>query len=57
MTVLPWLQYAPGLAGLQLISRYPGTGLLDPIPGGVVMAAWAAALLLPAFIVFTRRDA
>ena len=57
VTVLPWLKYAPDLAGLQLISRYPGIGLLDPIPGGVVMAAWAAALLLPAFIVFTRRDA
>jgi len=57
VTVLPWLKYAPDLAGLQLISRYPGIGLLDPITGGVVMAAWAAALLLPAFIVFTRRDA
>ena len=57
VTVLPWLKYAPDLAGLQLISRYPGIGLLDPIPGGVVMAAWATALLLPAFIVFTRRDA
>lgn len=57
VTVLPWLKYAPDLAGLQLISRYPGIGLLDPIPGGVVMAAWAAGLLLPAFLVFTRRDA
>jgi ABC-2 type transport system permease protein len=57
VSVLPWLKYAPDLAGLQLISRYPGMGLLDPMPGGVVMAAWAAALLLPAFIVFTRRDA
>lgn len=57
VTMLPWLRYAPDLAGLQLISRYPGIGLLDPVPGGVVMAAWAAALLLPAFIVFTRRDA
>ena len=57
VSVLPWLKYAPDLAGLQLISRYPGIGLLDPVPGGVVMAAWAAALLLPAFVVFTRRDA
>ena len=57
LPVLPWLKYAPDLAGLQLLSRYPGIGLLDPIPGAVVMAAWAAALLLPAFIVFSRRDA
>jgi hypothetical protein len=49
------IELAPVLAG----GLTPATGdrLLDPIPGAVVPTAWAAALLLPAFIVFTRRDA
>ena len=54
--VLPWLKYAPDLAGLQLISTYPGLGLLDPLAGGLVMTAWAIGLLIPAFIAFNRRD-
>lgn len=56
VSVLPWLKYAPDLAGLQLIALYPGLGLLDPLPGGIVMATWAIVLLIPAFIVFQRRD-
>ncbi|ASD20848.1 hypothetical protein B7495_00930 [Cryobacterium sp. LW097] len=55
--LLPWLKFTPDLAGLQLISRYPGMGLLEPLPGGVVMVAWVVLLLAPAFVLFGRRDA
>lgn len=55
--VFPWLKFAPDLAGLQLLTRYPGIGLLDPIVGGLVMAGWAVSLSLAASIVFERRDA
>ncbi|WEO78737.1 ABC transporter permease [Cryobacterium sp. SO2] len=55
--VLPWLKFAPDLAGLQLLTEYPGIGLLDPVVGGLVMAAWAVALSAAAFVTFNRRDA
>ena len=32
--ILPVLKYLPDLAGIQLLTGYPGIGLLDPIPGG-----------------------
>lgn len=54
--IFPILKYLPDLAGLQLLTGYPGIGLLDPIPGGIVMAAWAAAATVGALIVFDRRD-
>lgn len=55
--VLPWLKFAPDLAGLQLMTTYPGIGLLEPVIGGLVMAAWAVALAFAALIVFSKRDA
>src|SRR5690606_14689972 len=53
--VLPWLRYAPDLAGLQLIGSYPGMGLLEPLPGALVMGAWALLALIPAAVLFVRR--
>lgn len=55
--IFPILKYLPDLAGIQLLTDYPGIGLLDPIPGGLVMAAWAVAAAVSALIVFERRDA
>ena len=55
--VLPWLKFAPDLAGLQLMTTYPGIGLLEPVIGGLVMAAWAMLLASAAFVVFSKRDA
>jgi ABC-2 type transport system permease protein len=54
--VLPWLRFAPDLAGLQLISPVPGLGLLDPVAGALVMATWATVLLGAAQAVFSHRD-
>lgn len=53
---IPALKYLPDLAGLQLLTGYPGIGLLEPIPGALVMAAWAFALTAAATVVFRRRD-
>jgi ABC-2 type transport system permease protein len=52
--------YLPDLAGLRLhgddpLDLFPGA--LDPVVGGLVMAAWALGLLAFSSVVFTRRDA
>lgn len=54
--VLPALRYLPDLAGFQLLTSYPGIGLLEPIPGGLVMAGWAALLGASAWIAVRVRD-
>ena len=54
--VVPVVKFLPDLAGIQLLTRYPGVGLLDPIPGGTVMAAWALLLVVASWLVFRRRD-
>ncbi len=55
--IIPILKYLPDLAGLQLLTTYPGIGLLQPVPGGVVMAGWATGLLAVAAFAFRHRDA
>ena len=56
VSVLPPLKFLPDLAGIQLLTSYAGVGLLDPLPGGLVMAAWAALLVSSASFMFVRRD-
>lgn len=53
---LPILRYLPDLAGIQLLTSYPGVGLLDPIPGGLVMFLWTVALGGATWLVFRSRD-
>lgn len=52
-----WLPDTAGrnLFGFTGDSVLPGG--LDPVPGGMVMAGWAAALIVCGSIAFTRRDA
>ena len=43
-----------------LLTSYPGVGLLAPVPGALVMAAWTLAILAilaTSCAVFLRRDA
>ncbi len=54
--VVPALKFLPDLAGLQLLTGYPGMGLLDPIPGAQIMLAWVLALSAAAVTVLIRRD-
>jgi ABC-2 type transport system permease protein len=54
--VIPALRYLPDLAGIQLLTSYPGVGLLDPVPGGLVMACWVTLLGVGAWIAFRARD-
>lgn len=56
VSMLPLLRFLPDLAGIQLLTSYPRVGLLDPLPGGLVMAAWAALFLSAATHAFVRRD-
>ncbi|MET7335124.1 ABC transporter permease [Nonomuraea sp. NPDC005650] len=54
----PLANYLPDVAGAQMIGVFQRTeGMLEPLPGGLVMTAWAAALLAVAARVFARRDA
>lgn len=53
---LPILKYLPDLAGIQLLTGYPGVGLLDPIPGGLIMMSWTAVLGISCWLMFTKRD-
>lgn len=53
---VPALKFLPDLAGIQLLTRYPGIGLLDPIPGGIVMGIWTASFGVVSWLVFRRRD-
>ncbi|MGW2183022.1 hypothetical protein ACWCXX_34175 [Streptomyces sp. NPDC001732] len=59
LTKLTPLAYGlPDMAGRKLFGGVDMVdGGLDAGPGGVVMAAWAAALVTAGGIVFTRRDA
>lgn len=53
---MPVLKFLPDLAGIQLLTTYPGVGLLDPIPGSFVMSAWALGLGIVAVWMFNARD-
>ncbi|MFC3999186.1 ABC transporter permease [Nocardiopsis sediminis] len=61
LTRLTDLAYAlPDLAGMGLFAgdtRAGADGALDPLTGGVAMAAWAFGLLAVSALVLTRRDA
>lgn len=57
-TITPLAFWLPDLAGRQLFGGdYLVEGGLDALPGALVMAAWTAALLVVAGVVFRRRDA
>lgn len=56
VSVVPVLRFLPDLAGMQLMMAYPGLGLLEPVPGAMVMSAWALVSLVVAGWVFVRRD-
>lgn len=49
--------YFPVTAGEALYTAPGFDGVLDPITGGLVHAAWALVLVASAVIAFTRRDA
>jgi ABC-2 type transport system permease protein len=54
----PLARYLPDLAGVRLFARdFAFEEALAPLPGGLVMAAWAVGLLVVSTVVFTRRDA
>lgn len=54
----PLAHWLPDLAGRRLFVGMPTVdGGLDAVPGALVMAAWTAALLGVAGVVFSRRDA
>ncbi|RII98571.1 hypothetical protein DZF93_19625 [Clavibacter michiganensis subsp. insidiosus] len=55
--LVPAVRYLPDLAGIQLLTAYPGVGLLDPVPGALVMLAWTGALGAAAALSLLRRDA
>lgn len=58
--VTPLARYLPDLAGMRMIAggdRLAIDDALAPLPGGLVMAAWTAALLAVAAVVLNRRDA
>jgi ABC-2 type transport system permease protein len=56
--VTPLAAYLPDLAGARMYLHDTHTpGDLTPVTGGLVMAAWVAALLGVAGYVFHRRDA
>ena len=54
--ILPALKYFPDLAGIQLLMPYPGVGVLEPLPGGIVMALWALVICGLAWALFRKRD-
>lgn len=53
--------YLPDLAGISMFSSGASWSMasdaLDPVSGGLVMAAWTLGLLVVAAVVFRRRDA
>jgi ABC-2 type transport system permease protein len=53
---LPALKFMPDLAGLQLLTPYPGVGLLEPVTGAILMAGWAVLIGGVAWLAFVRRD-
>ncbi|GAA1532257.1 hypothetical protein [Brevibacterium picturae] len=54
ITAANWL---PDLAGMRMFTTVETGVYLSPLTGGLVMAAWVAALLTAAGLVFSRRDA
>lgn len=54
---IPALKFLPDLAGIQLLTTYPGVGLLGPIPGALVMSGWALGLSIIGWWTFQTRDA
>lgn len=56
ISLLPALKFMPDLAGLQLLTPYPGIGLLGPVPGALVMAGWAVLSGGVAWWTFVHRD-
>lgn len=58
--VTPLAYWLPDSAGIALFSgdlHVAADRILDPVTGGLVMAAWAVALLVVAAVVLIRRDA
>lgn len=58
--VTPLARYLPDLAGLRMVAGDGSLAIddaLGPVAGGLVMAAWTAALLAVAGAVLVRRDA
>ncbi|EMD24170.1 ABC transporter integral membrane protein [Amycolatopsis azurea] len=54
----PLAVFFPDLAGVRMFVRRVDLPVqLAPVTGGLVMAAWVAALLAVGFLVFRRRDA
>ncbi len=54
--IFPILKYMPDLAGIQLLTTYPGIPLLSPFDGGVIMMLWCAGLVTIATVIFGKRD-
>ncbi|GGM87232.1 hypothetical protein ACFFX1_05895 [Dactylosporangium sucinum] len=53
-------RFLPDLAGIRLFARESFAAFddaLDPLIGGLIMAAWTLGLLAVSAVVFTRRDA
>lgn len=64
MRYATWAKYLPGNAGSTLIIDQPGPeigpglpGILGPVPGGLVLAAWAAVACAVGAACLIRRDA
>lgn len=55
----PLANYLPDMAGIRMFIRdlQDSSADIAPLVGGLVMAAWTAALLAGAALVFCRRDA
>lgn len=53
----PAADYLPDLAGMRMFTALETSTAMTPVMGGLVMTAWAAALLVAATVVFARRDA
>lgn len=54
--MFPILRFLPDLAGIQLLTRYPGIPLLAPLPGALVMTTWAIMMLVLSMVFFDRQD-
>lgn len=54
---IPAANYLPDLAGMRMFTSLRTSVEIAPVAGGLIMAAWVAALLAAAGIVFARRDA
>lgn len=56
--VTPLAAYLPDIAGAQMfIGDSADQGMLSPVVGGAVMAAWTLGLVAVGYVAFTRRDA